>query len=112
MWGTRITGRMNVTRAVLPVMRKQRSGHIISSSSTAGLVGFAFCSAYAAAKFGLEGWMESLQQEVAPYGITTTIVRSEEHTSELQSQSNLVCRLLLEKKKKQRITSDTSGTKP
>ena len=71
---TLLIGPMNVTRAVLPVMRKQRSGHIISISSTAGLVGFAFCSAYAASKFGLEGWMESLQQEVAPFGITTTIV--------------------------------------
>ena len=72
--GTLLIGPMNVTRAVLPVMRKQRSGHIISISSTAGLVGFAFCSAYAAAKFGLEGWMESLQQEVALFGIATTIV--------------------------------------
>src|SRR5438876_12427494 len=72
--GTALIGPMHVTRAVLPVMRKQRSGHIISISSTAGLVGFAFCSAYAAAKCGLEGWMESLQQEVAPFGITTTIV--------------------------------------
>jgi NAD(P)-dependent dehydrogenase (short-subunit alcohol dehydrogenase family) len=72
--GTLLIGPMNVTRAVLPVMRKQRSGLIISISSTAGLVGFAFCSAYAASKFGLEGWMESLQQEVAPFGITTTIV--------------------------------------
>ncbi len=72
--GTLLIGPMNVTRAVLPVMRKQRSGHIISISSTAGLVGFAFCSAYAASKFGLEGWMESLQQEIAPFGITTTIV--------------------------------------
>src|SRR5437762_3614810 len=72
--GTLLIGPMNVTRAVLPIMRKQRSGHIISISSTAGLVGFAFCSAYAAAKFGLEGWMASLQQEVAPFGITTTIV--------------------------------------
>src|SRR5437867_1153864 len=72
--GTLLTGAMNVTRAVLPVMRRQRSGHIISISSTAGIVGFAFCSAYAASKFGLEGWMESLQQEVAPFGITTTIV--------------------------------------
>src|SRR3989442_1280461 len=72
--GTALLGPMNVTRAILPIMRKQRSGHIISISSTAGLVGFAFCSAYAAAKFGLEGWMESLQQEVAPFGITTTIV--------------------------------------
>src|SRR5213594_750206 len=71
---TSLIGPMNVTRAALPVMRKQRSGHIISISSTAGLVGFAFCSAYAASKFGLEGWMESLQQEVGPFGITTTIV--------------------------------------
>src|SRR2546421_3445074 len=72
--GTLLIGPMHVTRAVLPVMRKQRSGHIISISSTAGIVGFAFCSAYAASKFGLEGWMESLQQEVAPFRITTTIV--------------------------------------
>src|SRR5438874_6133293 len=71
---TGLIGPMHVTRAVLPVMRQQRSGHIISISSSAGLVGFAFCAAYAAAKFGLEGWMESLQQEVAPFGITTTIV--------------------------------------
>src|SRR5438046_8347407 len=71
---TALIGPMNVTRAVLPVMRKQRSGHIIAISSGAGLLGFAFCSAYAASKFGLEGWMESLQQEVAPFGITTTIV--------------------------------------
>ena len=72
--GTLLIGPMNVTRAVLPVMRRQRSGHIISISSSAGLVGFAFCSAYAAAKFAVEGWMESLQQEVAPFGIHTTIV--------------------------------------
>src|SRR5256714_2089814 len=72
--GTLLIGAMNVTRAVLRVMRTQRSGHIISISSSAGIVGFAFCSAYAAAKFGLEGWMESLQQEVAPFGITTSIV--------------------------------------
>jgi NAD(P)-dependent dehydrogenase (short-subunit alcohol dehydrogenase family) len=55
-------------------MRKQRSGHIISISSSAGLVGFEFCTAYAASKFGLEGWMESLHAEIAPFGITTTIV--------------------------------------
>src|SRR3989441_135636 len=72
--GTALIGPMHVTRAVLPVMRKQRSGHVISISSGAGLVGFEFCSAYAAAKFGLEGWMESLQPEVAPFGISTTIV--------------------------------------
>ncbi len=71
---TSLLGPMNVTRAVLPAMRKQRSGHIISISSSAGLVGFEFCTAYAASKFGLEGWMESLHAEIAPFGIATTIV--------------------------------------
>ena len=71
---TGLVGPMNVTRAVLPVMRRQRSGHILSISSGAGLAGFEFNSAYSAAKFGLEGWMEALQPEVEPFGITTTIV--------------------------------------
>ncbi len=71
---TSLIGPMNVTRAVLPLMRRQRSGHIISISSGAGLVGFEFSSAYAASKFGLEGWMESLAAEVEPFGVHTTIV--------------------------------------
>jgi NAD(P)-dependent dehydrogenase (short-subunit alcohol dehydrogenase family) len=71
---TNLVGQLNVTRAVLPVMRKQRSGHIITMSSTAGIAGQEFCSAYSASKFGLEGWMESLRFEVEPFGIRTTIV--------------------------------------
>lgn len=72
---TSLLGPMNVTRAVLPVMREQRSGQIITISSAAGLTaGYEFVTAYAASKFGLEGWMESLHAEVAPFGITTTIV--------------------------------------
>jgi NAD(P)-dependent dehydrogenase (short-subunit alcohol dehydrogenase family) len=72
---TSLLGPMNVTRAVLPVMRKQRSGHIITISSSAGLAaGYEFVTAYAASKFGLEGWMESLHVEVAPFGIATTVV--------------------------------------
>jgi len=71
---TTLIGPMNVTRAVLPVMRRQRSGHVITISSSAGLTGFEFGTAYAASKFGLEGWMESLRPEVAPFGIHTTIV--------------------------------------
>jgi NAD(P)-dependent dehydrogenase (short-subunit alcohol dehydrogenase family) len=69
-----LLGPMNVTRAVLPVMRKQRSGHVITISSSAGLAGFVFGTAYSASKFGIEGWMESLRQEVAEFGIHTTIV--------------------------------------
>jgi len=71
---TNLVGPMNVTRAVLPVMRKQRSGHIVTITSTGGIVGQEFCSAYSASKFGLEGWMESLRFEVEPFGIHTTIV--------------------------------------
>ena len=71
---TSLIGPMNVTRAVLPVMRKQRSGHVVTISSSAGLVGFEYCTAYAASKFGVEGFMESLAPEVEPFGIHTTIV--------------------------------------
>ena len=71
---TNLFGPMNVTRAVLPVMRDQRSGHVVTISSTAGLIGQEFVAAYAASKFGVEGWMESLRFDVEPYGIRTTIV--------------------------------------
>src|SRR5436853_2077521 len=71
---TSLMGPMNVTRAVLPLMRKQRSGHVVTISSSAGLAGFEYGTAYAASKFGVDGWMESLAPEVEPFGIHTTIV--------------------------------------
>jgi len=71
---TTLFGPVNVTRAVLPVMRAQHSGLVVAISSTAGIVGQAFCTAYAAAKFGVEGWIESLTPEVAPFGIRTMLV--------------------------------------
>jgi NAD(P)-dependent dehydrogenase (short-subunit alcohol dehydrogenase family) len=71
---TNLFGPLNVTRAVLPLMRAQRSGQVVTISSTAGLIGQEFCTAYAASKFALEGWMESLTPEVAPFGIGTTVV--------------------------------------
>jgi NAD(P)-dependent dehydrogenase (short-subunit alcohol dehydrogenase family) len=71
---TTLIGSMNVTRAVLPIMRVQRSGHVVTISSSAGFAGFEYGTAYAASKFGVEGWMESLAPEVEPFGIHTTIV--------------------------------------
>jgi NAD(P)-dependent dehydrogenase (short-subunit alcohol dehydrogenase family) len=71
---TTLFGPMNVTRAVLPVMRAQRSGLVVAISSTAGIVGQEFCTAYAASKFGVEGWIESLSFEIAPFGIRTMLV--------------------------------------
>jgi NAD(P)-dependent dehydrogenase (short-subunit alcohol dehydrogenase family) len=55
-------------------MRAQRSGLVVAISSTAGIVGQEFCTAYAAAKFGVEGWIESLTPELAPFGIRTMLV--------------------------------------
>src|SRR3982751_4882046 len=71
---TNFFGPVNVTRAVLPVMRAQRSGLIVQISSTAGFNGGEFFSAYAASKFAVEGWIESLTPEVAPFGIHTMLV--------------------------------------
>ncbi|MFE7278320.1 SDR family NAD(P)-dependent oxidoreductase [Streptomyces sp. NPDC057623] len=71
---TNLFGPMNVTRAVLPIMRARRSGHVMTISSLAGQVGGEFTVAYATAKFGVEGFMESLHHDVEPYGIKTTIV--------------------------------------
>ena len=85
-----LTGPMNVTRAVLPVMRERRSGHIISISSGAGLIGFEFSSIYAAAKAGLEGWMSALHAEVEPFGIATTIVNPGFFRTELISEKSMV----------------------
>lgn len=85
---TSLFGPMKVTKAVLPVMRKQRSGHIITISSTAGLVGYTFCSAYSASKFGIEGWMESLQTEVEQFGIHTTIVNPGFFRTELLTEES------------------------
>jgi NAD(P)-dependent dehydrogenase (short-subunit alcohol dehydrogenase family) len=71
---TTLFGPLNVTRAVLPVMRAQRSGLVVAISSTAGIAGQEFCTAYAAAKFGVEGWIESLTPEVDPFGIRPMLV--------------------------------------
>ena len=71
---TTLFGPVNLTRAVLPVMRAQRSGLVVTISSTAGIEGGEFLSAYAASKFGVEGWMESLAPEIAPFGIRTMLV--------------------------------------
>jgi NAD(P)-dependent dehydrogenase (short-subunit alcohol dehydrogenase family) len=71
---TTLFGPINLTRAALPIMRAQRAGLIVTISSTAGIVGGEFLSAYAASKFGVEGWQESLAAEVAPFGIKTMLV--------------------------------------
>jgi NAD(P)-dependent dehydrogenase (short-subunit alcohol dehydrogenase family) len=83
-----VIGPMNVTRAVLPVMRKQRAGHVVTISSLAGLAGGEYTSAYAASKFAVDGWMESLAPEVEPFGIHTTVVNPGFFRTELLTQES------------------------
>jgi NAD(P)-dependent dehydrogenase (short-subunit alcohol dehydrogenase family) len=85
---TNLFGPVNVTRAVLPVMRAQRSGLVVTISSTAGISGQEFVSAYAASKFGIEGWMESLAPEVAPFGIHTMLVEPGFFRTELLTEES------------------------
>ena len=87
---TNLFGPINVTRAVLPVMRSQRSGLLITISSTAGITGQEFVSAYAASKFGIEGWIESLSPEVAPFGIRTMLVEPGFFRTDLLEDSSTV----------------------
>lgn len=69
-----VYGLLDVTRAVLPIMRHQRSGHIFNISSIGGIQGVGFASLYCATKFAVEGFSESLAQEVDQFGIKVTIV--------------------------------------
>jgi NAD(P)-dependent dehydrogenase (short-subunit alcohol dehydrogenase family) len=73
-FSTNLFGVFAVTRAVLPIMRSQRSGLVINMSSIGGLIGFEGSSMYCATKFALEGWSESLGLELAHFGIRTMLV--------------------------------------
>lgn len=74
MFGTNVFGLIHMTKAVLPVMRGQGSGHIVNISSMGGLIGIAGVGYYNATKFAVEGLSEALAKEVAPLGIRVTIV--------------------------------------
>jgi NAD(P)-dependent dehydrogenase (short-subunit alcohol dehydrogenase family) len=73
-FATNVFGTFNVTRAVLPVMRRQQAGHVINMSSNGGFKGVSGASMYSATKFAIEGFSESLTQEIAAFGLKLTIV--------------------------------------
>ena len=74
LFGTNVFGLLSVTRAVLPHMRRQRSGHVINISSVGGYTGYPGWGVYGATKFAVEGISEALAGEVAPLGINVTVV--------------------------------------
>ena len=73
-FNTNVLGPYRTSREVLPIMRKQNSGRIITISSIAGFIGIPAGSAYSASKFAVEGFTESLRQEVSKYGIHACVV--------------------------------------
>jgi len=75
VFATNVFGLLKVTRAVLPHMRRQRSGHIVNFSSVGGFFGYPGWGVYGSTKFAVEGLSESLAAEIKPFGIKVTIIR-------------------------------------
>ena len=83
---TNFFGSLRVCHAVLPVMRRQRSGYIVSVSSIGGIIGLPFQSAYSASKFALEGAMEALRIELRPFGIHVVLIEPGDFKTEITTQ--------------------------
>lgn len=88
-FATNLWGVSHVMRAALPVMRQQRSGHIINMSSVAGAVGLKHCSAYSATKFAVEGLSLAVAEEVEKFGIKITVVEPGFFRTDLLAESNV-----------------------
>jgi NAD(P)-dependent dehydrogenase (short-subunit alcohol dehydrogenase family) len=88
-FATNVFGLLNVTRTVLPAMRSKRSGHIFNISSIAGLRGSLGGSIYCSSKFAVEGFSESLAQEVEPFGIKVTVVEPGFFRTDFLDESSL-----------------------
>ena len=89
LFGTNVFGLLGVTRAVLPHMRRQRSGHVINISSVGGYAGFPGWGVYGATKFAVEGISEALAGEVAPLGIKVTVVEPGFFRTDFLDESSL-----------------------
>jgi NAD(P)-dependent dehydrogenase (short-subunit alcohol dehydrogenase family) len=90
IYRTNVFGLLNVTRAVLPSMRKQRSGHIINMSSLGGYSGYPGWGIYGSTKFAVEGITEAMHAELAPLGIHVTVVEPGFFRTDFLDASSLV----------------------
>ncbi|SFQ13856.1 NADP-dependent 3-hydroxy acid dehydrogenase YdfG [Geopseudomonas sagittaria] len=90
LYATNVFGLLNVTRAVLPHMRQQRSGHVINISSLGGYQAYMGWGVYGSTKFAVEGITEALQQEVAPLGISVTVVEPGFFRTDFLDEQSLV----------------------
>jgi NAD(P)-dependent dehydrogenase (short-subunit alcohol dehydrogenase family) len=90
MFDTNVFGLLNVTRAVLPVMRKQRAGHVVNMSSVGGYRSAAGFGVYCSTKFAVEGITEALHAELKPLGIHATVVEPGYFRTDFLDGSSLV----------------------
>ncbi|KAB0679747.1 oxidoreductase [Aureimonas leprariae] len=112
-----VFGLFALTRAVLPVMRRQRSGHVISVTSLAGFAGFPGSGYYAATKHAVEGWSDSLAAECLPIGIKVTCVepgpfRTDWAGRSLKQTPNRIAEYAETAGARLKLTSDNSGKQP
>jgi NAD(P)-dependent dehydrogenase (short-subunit alcohol dehydrogenase family) len=112
-----VFGLFAVTRAVLPIMRAQRSGNIINISSVAGIIGFPGSGYYAASKHAIEGWSDSLRAELEPLGIAVTCVepgpfRTDWAGRSLRQTPNKIADYAETAGKRLAATKAVSGTQP
>jgi len=90
LYETNVFGLLNVTRAVLPAMRQQRSGHVINISSVGGYSAYAGWGVYGSTKFAVEGLSEALRMELAPLGVQVTVVEPGFFRTDFLDASSLV----------------------
>jgi len=90
VFNTNVFGLLNVTRAVLPHMRKQRSGHVINMSSVGGYSAYQGWGVYGSTKFAIEGLTEALAAELAPLGVHATVVEPGFFRTDFLNDNSLV----------------------
>ena len=93
---TNFFGNVAMTKAVLPVMRRQHSGHIVQVSSIAGRAGTPLLSSYNASKFALEGWSEALRVEVHSLGIRVALVEPGDYDTDIWERNVVIAKLALD----------------
>jgi NAD(P)-dependent dehydrogenase (short-subunit alcohol dehydrogenase family) len=89
---TNFFGNVAMTKAVLPVMRAQKSGHIITVTSVAGRLGQPMLSAYCASKYALEGWSESLRIETHSLGIRVVLVEPGSYDTDIWTRNVVIAK--------------------
>ena len=112
---TNVFGLFALTRAVLPIMRAQKSGRILNVTSVGGLIGFASSGYYSATKHAVEGWSDSLKAEVEPLGIKVTCVepgpfRTDWAGRSLKQTPSRIADYAATAQKRMETTSGYSGT--